>query len=160
MRTRCLVAAAMLGPALASAQRDTSSWVKSRQVNPGATIRIEVGHIVTRAPEAQLTTRYVGRVRAIGHDTLFIAVSDSDMAVPRILITSIQLNRGRDRRHAAGQYGFWGALGGYVAGGVGQPRGWRQDRSRLLGTGIGFLAGYIAGIVFPYEYWTSGWLPE
>jgi hypothetical protein len=151
------LAAALVCPSLLLAQGDTN-WVRRTHVTPGALVRVEVGHLVTRAPESQVTRSYLGHVTAIGHDTLVVATTDSSLVVPRILITHLELSLGQDRAFFAGQYGFCGAFIGYLGGHVGQPRGWRQDRASLIGTGIGFLAGYAIGFAFPQQRWALGWL--
>lgn len=152
---------ALLLPALLSAQyrQSDTSWIQRTRIGPGSLVRLEVGHLVTRAPEPQLTTPYRGHVASFTHDTLYLAAADSSVAIPRILITRMELSLGLDREYSAGQGAGYGLLLGILAGGIGQPHGWRQDRGELFGAGIGFLAGYVAGVAFPVERWVFGWLP-
>jgi len=149
--------AALLCPASLVAQWGDSSWVRRTQIAPGVTVHVEVGHLVARAPQSQVTRPYVGRVTAIGHDTLFLATRDSSVAVPRILITGLEISLGRDRAYWAEQDAFIGALAGAYLGGIGQ-HGWRQRRADLFGGCGGFLLGYIIGASFPKERWVMGWM--
>jgi hypothetical protein len=125
----------------------------------GNRIRVEVTDSVLRSPRARpgRLERITGRLHAITADTIRLEVSPSDslIAIPRILIYSLERSLGTRRQGMVGDAAL-------VGGGIGVViMAFFPERLRLPIAASGYALGALVGLVMtPYEQWEPAWLPE
>lgn len=129
------------------------------EVTVGTRIRVDITDTVLPSPDARPARlqRFTGRLRAITPDTIRLEVSDNDslVAIPRILIYSVERSLGIRRKAVVGDAAL-------VGGGIGAViMAFFPERLRLAIAASGFALGALVGLVMtPYERWELGWLPE
>ncbi len=131
---------------------------ESSMVTIGSRVRVAVTDTVLRSPTARPghLRRITGTVRAIEPDTIRLEVSANDppVAVPRILIYTVERSLGRERSGSAGDAAL-------IGGGVGALlMGFFREKIQMTIFGSGYAVGALVGNVRPYERWEQAWIPE
>ena len=153
-------------------QGDTVRWP---MVEVGTRIRVGVADRVPGVPDRRpdwpfptRVQRLQGTVRAIARDTLYIDLSNTvgRLAIPRVMIQGVAMSLGKpERARSALQAAAVGAavLALFVPAFVVDPGShWfgSAGRATAAGAGIGFSAGFLFGLIRPYERWRTAWIPE
>jgi hypothetical protein len=150
---RIIAIACLAMPVTAGAQGHESSMVTE-----GIRVRVAVTDTVLRSPYARpgRLRRIVGTVRAIAPDTIRLEVSATDppVAIPRILIYTVERSLGRGREGSARDAAL-------IGGGVGAVlMGFFDEKIQMAIFGSGYAVGALVGAVRPYERWEHAWIPE
>lgn len=136
-----------------------TSRAQGYEATVGTRVRVDVTDSVLPSPDARpgRLERVTGTLRAITPDTIRLDVSanDSLVAIPRILIYSIERSLGSGRKGVVGDATL-------VGGGIGVIiMGLFPESVRLAIAASGYALGALVGLVMtPYERWEGTWLPE
>jgi hypothetical protein len=136
-----------------------ASAAQGYEATVGIRVRVNVTETVLPSPDARpgRLERITGRLRAITPDTIRLEISPNDslVAIPRILIYSIERSLGSGRKGVVSDATL-------VGGGIGiLIMAFFPERLRLAIAASGYALGALVGLVMtPYERWESTWLPE
>jgi hypothetical protein len=136
----------------------TPAMVRAQSVKVGERVRVSLTDHVLPSPYARTgkLRTVVGTVRAIEPDTIRLETSASDaaLALPRILIYTVERSLGKGRLDSTKD----AAMGGFGLGAV--VMGFFSEKTKATVVGIGAAVGALFGAVHPYERWEFAWFPE
>lgn len=132
--------------------------LESFMVSVGSRVRLAVTDTVLTTPYARAgrLRQVIGTVLGIAPDTIRLQPSPNDppVAIPRILIYTVEMSLGRGRAGSAGDAAL-------VGGGLGAVlMGFLPEKLQMPLFASGYVLGALVGAVRPYERWREAWIPE